>query len=298
MDFMANAHGVRVGPAPLVINMSGGAAGTNQTGTDSTSRKLDDKVWTNRQAYVVCRGNNGPGAGTVWSPGVAKNALTVGNVLDSGHLTVGDIANDSSRGPTGDDRMKPNVVAPGSTVTSARAGTTNQYSNLSGTSMATPHVSGLVATLMEHYPEFQGNPALLRAHLMASAIAHDDVTGNEQRLRARARLGVHGALGAVRRQRLVQSLVLGNRELHELAVPGHHGARRHPAPRRRAHLGRADGERRRDPGGHLGRGPVRRLPGGLQRADQGRVRRVFLHHPASTMSSTSSSTIRRRACIG
>ena len=40
-------------PAPLVVNMSGGAAGTNQTGTDSTSRKLDDRVWTNRQTYVV-----------------------------------------------------------------------------------------------------------------------------------------------------------------------------------------------------------------------------------------------------
>ena len=178
MDYMSNAEECDAsGPAPLVMNMSGGAAGTNQTGTDSTSRKLDDKVWTNRQAYVVCSGNNGPGAGTIWSPGVAKNALTVGNVLDNGHLTVGDIANSSSRGPTGDARMKPNVVAPGSTVTSARAGTTNLYRDLSGCSMATPHVSGLVATLMEHYPEFRGNPALLRAHLMASAIAHDDVTG-------------------------------------------------------------------------------------------------------------------------
>ena len=128
MDYMSNAAECDAsGPAPLVVNMSGGAAGTNQTGTDSTSRKLDDKVWTNRQAYVVCSGNNGPGAGTIWSPGVAKNALTVGNVLDNGHLTVGDIANSSSRGPTGDARMKPNVVAPGSTVTSARAGTTNLY---------------------------------------------------------------------------------------------------------------------------------------------------------------------------
>ena len=43
--------------------------------------------------------------------------------------------------------------------------------------MATPHVTGLAATLMEHYPSFELNPALLRAHLMATAIAHDDVTG-------------------------------------------------------------------------------------------------------------------------
>ncbi len=42
--------------------------------------------------------------------------------------------------------------------------------------MATPHVTGLAATLMEHYSEFRQNPALLRAHMMATAVAHDDVT--------------------------------------------------------------------------------------------------------------------------
>ena len=68
-------------------------------------------------------------------------------------------------------------MGPGTTVTSALAGTKFSYTDLSGCSMATPHVSGLAATLMEHYPEFQDHPALLRAHMMATAIAHDDVTG-------------------------------------------------------------------------------------------------------------------------
>jgi serine protease AprX len=176
MDFMSNASECG-SPAPQVINISGGAAGFGQTGTDSTSRKLDDKVWTNRQAYVVCSGNSGPGSQTIWSPGVAKNALTVGNVFDNGYLSVGDLNNGSSRGPTGDGRMKPNLVGPGTVVTSALAGTKGSYTDMSGCSMATPHVSGLAATLMEHYPEFRSRPALLRAHMMASAIAHDDVTG-------------------------------------------------------------------------------------------------------------------------
>ena len=175
MDFMA-ATRCNGGP-PQVINISGGAAGTAQTGTDSTSRKLDDKVWTNRQAYVVCSGNSGPGAQTIWTPGVAKNALTVGNVFDNGYLSVGGLNSSSSRGPTGDGRMKPNLVGPGTMVTSAEAMTDNGYITMSGCSMATPHVTGLAATLMQHYPEFKSNPALLRAQMMATAIAHNDVAG-------------------------------------------------------------------------------------------------------------------------
>ena len=163
-------------PAPQVINISGGAFALNLAGTDSLSRKLDAKVWTYGQFYMVAAGNDGPGAGTVGRPAVAKNALTVGNVLPEGYLSIGDIRASSSRGPTGDGRMKPNVVAPGTNTTSTRAGTTSLYTDLTGTSMATPHVSGLASTVMHHYPDFQGRPALLRAHLMATSILHDDDT--------------------------------------------------------------------------------------------------------------------------
>lgn len=173
IDYMADATSCDA-PRPSVVNISGGASGSGQTGTDSESRKLDARVWETRQAYIVCSGNNGPGAQSIWSPGVAKNALTVGNVQDSGSAAVGEVAGNSSRGPTGDNRMKPDLVATGAVVTSAQAGTTDGYSNKSGCSMATPHVSGIAATLLEHYPDFRNRPHLLRAHLMASAILHSD----------------------------------------------------------------------------------------------------------------------------
>ena len=173
IDYMAQNTSCDA-PRPAVVNISGGASGTGQTGTDAESRKLDARVWETRQAYVVCSGNSGPNAQTIWSPGVAKNALTVGNVDDAEFQRVGELANGSSRGPTGDRRMKPNLTATGGTVTSARAGTANGYTGLSGCSMATPHVAGVAASLLEHYPDFRGRPHLLRAHLMASSVLHRD----------------------------------------------------------------------------------------------------------------------------
>jgi subtilisin family serine protease len=179
MDYMGEATSCDA-PRPRLINISGGASGTGQTGTDSESRTLDSKVWDLRQAYIVCGGNTGPDAQTIWSPGVAKNALTVGNVQDNTLFQVGELWSisplPSSIGPTGDGRMKPNLVATGAAVTSALAGTTNQYASRTGCSMATPHVSGIAASLMEHYPDFRDRPQLLRAHLMASSIQHRDQT--------------------------------------------------------------------------------------------------------------------------
>ena len=176
MDFLAAATQCN-GPRPAVVNLSGGGrAWWGEFGTDAKSRKLDTKVWEARQLYVVCAGNSGPGTKTIWSPGIAKNALAVGNAQDFTFQAVGELSNTSSRGPSDDGRMKPNLVATGATVTSARAGTTDGYKDSNGCSMATPHVSGIAASLLQHYPDFRGRPHLLRAHLMASAVLHHDTT--------------------------------------------------------------------------------------------------------------------------
>jgi len=159
---------------PKVINMSGGRSVSNPNGTDARSRKLDAKSFDDKQAYVIATGNEGSGAQSLRTPATAKNAISVGNVVDTGFSTVGDIRTSSSRGPTADGRMKPNVVAVGTSVMAANAGTTDSYTSKTGTSMAAPHVTGLAATLMDHYSFLRDRPYLLRAHLMATSILHDD----------------------------------------------------------------------------------------------------------------------------
>ena len=172
-DFMDNSSACDSG-RPQVINLSAGTDSVGGSGTGSLSRKLDAKTWDYRQLYVISAGNSGSGAGTIPSPGDAKNALTVGNVLKQGDLTIGDINTGSSRGPTGDGRMKPNLVATGTSIQSTNAGTTNDYRFMTGTSMAAPHVTGIAATLMQHYSDFRNRPYLTRAYLMANSILHND----------------------------------------------------------------------------------------------------------------------------
>jgi serine protease AprX len=121
---------------------------------------------------VVCAavGNDGPNKRTVGSPGAARSVITVGAVTASGN-----VAEFSSRGPVGDDRMKPEIVAPGTDIISVRANGTRAgkpldgfYTSATGTSMATPHVSGVVAILLE--ANRKASPQLIRESLYHTAI--------------------------------------------------------------------------------------------------------------------------------
>lgn len=186
----------------------GGPAGSGYT---ANSRRYDQLVrdpndTTANLDYLVIvfsAGNAGPGASTITPPKEAKNPIVVGNSLTF-RPGVGDTDNirgmrsSSSRGPALDGRILPNIVAPGTDVSSAFSETStgtpiagtgtpdpanpanllNQYIFMSGTSMASPHVAGCCALLIEWWRNrTDGNnpsPALLKALLINGA---EDLVG-------------------------------------------------------------------------------------------------------------------------
>jgi subtilisin family serine protease len=148
------------------------------------------------QPYILefSAGNAGPGAQTIGSPAVAKNVIATGAsqnnrfdyfIYDFGQEAMADF---SSRGPAEDGRIKPDLIAPGTWISSLRsplgndefawAEIDNDYLFQGGTSQAGPHVSGAAAVFVQWYRESHTNatpsPALVKAALINSAADMDD----------------------------------------------------------------------------------------------------------------------------
>ena len=151
-----------------VLNLSLGSDG-NSDGKDALSTMVNAAVDAGK-VVVVAAGNAGPGANTVGSPGAAEKPITVGASTDTDGM-----ANFSSRGPTADGRVKPDISAPGTKIIAARATGTamgtpldDNYTSAQGTSMATPHVAGLCALILKANPRL--TPAQVKGILRDSCI--------------------------------------------------------------------------------------------------------------------------------
>jgi serine protease AprX len=188
---------------------------------DDQARQFDQFVWDHKDfCFVIAAGNDGTDSdgdgtinpGSVTSPGTAKNCITVGACennrpeFDSEKYGTwwpkdfpvdpensDPMANNpdqvvafSSRGPTKDSRVKPDILAPGTFILSTRSTqlapnnfawkaypVNKKYFFMGGTSMATPLVSGAMALIREFLRKKQGiaNPsaALMKAVLIAGA---------------------------------------------------------------------------------------------------------------------------------
>lgn len=121
------------------------------------SRDLDQAAWDQRDFLVVCAaGNRGPSMDTVNSPSTAKNGLSVAATV--GGSGADSIASFSSRGWTSDRRVKPDLAAPGASITASSSDGSLATSNCttqagSGTSFASPLVCGLAALVRDYFAQ-------------------------------------------------------------------------------------------------------------------------------------------------
>jgi hypothetical protein len=112
-------------------------------------------------SLMIAAGNSAA-YGTIGTPGAAKDVITVGATEDSRQLAVY-----SSKGPTHEGQIKPNLAAIGSAVMSVEANSGNAYVSMSGTSMATPMVAGMAVLLHQANPDLQ--PLMIRSILETTA---------------------------------------------------------------------------------------------------------------------------------
>jgi serine protease AprX len=165
-----------------VVNISVGTTTKDNIDENSLLVKGVNAVWDAGIVVVVAAGNNGPGPMSISTPGISRKVITVGSSDD--RITVELFGNKtmdySGRGPTASCIKKPDIVAPGSNIISCgtmknyqryrynllnnpRADTYNiMYTVKSGTSMATPIVSGAIALLLSKYPNMTNKDVKLR----------------------------------------------------------------------------------------------------------------------------------------
>ena len=190
--------------ARLHTNSWGSSAESEQGQYNSETEDVDDranyydKYYSSREGLTIlfAAGNDGPDAGTVSPPATAKNVISVGNHQNRYNGAPDSVWSGSSRGPTEDGRIKPDLVAPGAYVRSCRAQeaadtdtstwSNSYYLEYTGTSMATPNAAGAAALIREYLIEIAQRPspqgALIKALMVLGAqdIAGRDIPNDDE----------------------------------------------------------------------------------------------------------------------
>ncbi|AQS69746.1 S8 family serine peptidase [Streptomyces pactum] len=170
-----------------IVSMSLGSTEPSD-GTDPMARAVDTLSRETGALFVVAAGNTGAPS-SIGSPGAADAALTIGAVDPADEA-----AYFTSAGPRhGDNALKPDLSAPGVGILAARSRLSEgsgDYTAMSGTSMATPHVAGVAALLAEEHPDWTG--AQLKDALMSTS---KELDASAYRL-GTGRVSVPDAIGA------------------------------------------------------------------------------------------------------
>ncbi|GAA2209475.1 S8 family serine peptidase [Nonomuraea monospora] len=190
-----------------VANLSLG--GPDAPGVDPLEQAVNSLTAEYGTLFVIASGNDGPQQ--LGSPSSADAALSVG----ASYRDADTVAQFSSTGPRpGDAAVKPDLIAPGVGIVAARANAPeggDQYTEMSGTSMATPHVAGAAAIVAGLHPDWKAGR--VKAALMASTAPGEELGAYVQ---GSGRVDVARAVG----QRITTepaSLGMGDVELPDTA---------------------------------------------------------------------------------
>ena len=126
---------------PIVVSMSLGSPFGSPR--DPMVQKVEQLIREEHIPVVIAAGNEFV---VIDTPGIATDAITVAAV--DRNMKV---ASFSGKGPGLSGEIKPDIAAPGVRIVAAKAGSGNGFIAMSGTSMATPHVSGVVALILQKY---------------------------------------------------------------------------------------------------------------------------------------------------